>query len=39
LLLHFVEELKDVFPEEMKLSSIRLEETPSSFAEWFANDN
>ncbi|GBL34833.1 6-carboxy-5,6,7,8-tetrahydropterin synthase [Filimonas sp.] len=39
LLLHFVSILKDCFPTEMKLVSIRLEETPSSFAEWDQGDN
>ena len=39
LLLHFVETLKDLFPKEMSLVSIRLEETPTSYAEWNAGDN
>jgi 6-pyruvoyltetrahydropterin/6-carboxytetrahydropterin synthase len=39
LLLSFVEKLKPLFSEGKKLISIRLEETPTSFAEWNANDN
>jgi 6-pyruvoyltetrahydropterin/6-carboxytetrahydropterin synthase len=39
LLLSFVEKLKPLFSEEKKLVSIRLEETPTSFAEWNAGDN
>ena len=39
LLLYFVEELKDKFEHHCTLVSIRLEETPTSFAEWFAGDN
>jgi 6-pyruvoyltetrahydropterin/6-carboxytetrahydropterin synthase len=39
LLLSFVEILKPHFPLRMKLISIRLEETPTSFAEWNESDN
>jgi 6-pyruvoyltetrahydropterin/6-carboxytetrahydropterin synthase len=39
LLLDFVSRLKPLFPAAMKLTSIRLEETPSSFAEWNQGDN
>lgn len=39
LLLSFVEKLKPLFSEDKKLISIRLEETPTSFAEWNAGDN
>ena len=39
LLLNFVEKLTPFFTEEKKLVSIRLEETPTSFAEWNASDN
>jgi 6-pyruvoyltetrahydropterin/6-carboxytetrahydropterin synthase len=39
LLLNFVEQLTPFFTEEKKLVSIRLEETPTSFAEWNASDN
>ncbi len=39
LLLSFVEKLKPLFPVNNQLISIRLEETPTSFAEWNASDN
>ena len=39
LLLSFVEKLKPLFAQEMTLVSIRLEETPTSFAEWNVGDN
>lgn len=39
LLLHFVDILKDKFSISTPLTNIRLEETPSSFAEWFISDN
>lgn len=39
LLLSFVESLKPLFSKEMALVSIRLEETPTSFAEWNVGDN
>ena len=39
LLLRFVEKLKPLFAEEMALISIRLEETPTSYAEWNTGDN
>jgi 6-pyruvoyltetrahydropterin/6-carboxytetrahydropterin synthase len=39
LLLHFVDLLKDHFSTGPSLVSIRLEETPTSFAEWNAGDN
>jgi 6-pyruvoyltetrahydropterin/6-carboxytetrahydropterin synthase len=39
LLLSFVEKLKPLFSKEMALVSIRLEETPTSFAEWNVGDN
>lgn len=39
LLLHFVDSIKNLFPASVKLVSIRLDETPTSFAEWFLNDN
>jgi 6-pyruvoyltetrahydropterin/6-carboxytetrahydropterin synthase len=39
LLLSFVEKLKPLFPINNQLISIRLEETPTSFAEWNASDN
>ena len=39
LLLHFVEKLQGLFSEDMQLVSMRLEETPTSFAEWNVSDN
>ncbi len=39
LLLDFVQRLKPLFSDDMKLVSIRLEETPSSYAEWNIGDN
>lgn len=39
LLLHFVEMLQAHFRSEPMLIAARLEETPTSFAEWLAEDN
>lgn len=39
LLIDFVERIKKLLPENVKLHHIRLRETPNSFAEWFADDN
>ena len=39
LLLHFVDILKDKFSISTPLVNIRLEETLSSYAEWFIEDN
>lgn len=39
LLLHFVEKLKGCFGKDMHLVMMRLEETPTSYAEWNASDN
>ena len=39
LLLSFVAKLKPLFALNHQLISIRLEETPTSFAEWNASDN
>lgn len=39
LLLHFVTSIRNLFPAQIQLMSIRLDETPTSFAEWFLNDN
>ena len=35
----FAERLKSVLPEGVELHSLRLHETATSFAEWFAEDN
>jgi len=39
LLLDFVERLKDRFPENVRLFSMKLTETVTSHAEWYADDN
>jgi 6-pyruvoyltetrahydropterin/6-carboxytetrahydropterin synthase len=39
LLLYFVELLKPTFDINMQLVSVRLDETPSSYAEWQVTDN
>ncbi len=39
LLLDFVDRLSDKFNVSTPIFSIRLEETPTSFAEWFLEDN
>ncbi len=39
LLTDFVERIKNKLPNNIKLFSIRLNETSSSYAEWYASDN
>jgi 6-pyruvoyltetrahydropterin/6-carboxytetrahydropterin synthase len=39
LLLEFKNRIQGVLPEHIKLFSIRLDETPSSYAEWVLTDN
>ena len=39
LLLHFVNSIRELFPADVQLIGIRLEETPTSYAEWLLNDN
>lgn len=39
LLQDIVAKIKGQFPEECFLHSVKLEETPSSYAEWFYSDN
>lgn len=39
LTIYFVDEIKDKLPKNVELFSVRLYETPTSFAEWFAEDN
>ena len=39
LLSDMAEKLQKVLPSEVKLHSLKLVETPSSYAEWFATDN
>lgn len=39
LLIDFACVLKDKFPENLKLYSLKLRETSTSYAEWYAEDN
>lgn len=39
LLLHFVRSIQFLFPASVRLVSMHLDETPTSFAEWFLSDN
>lgn len=39
LLMDFVKRISRVLPDNVQLNNIKLEETPTSFAEWFAEDN
>ena len=39
MVIDFAEKIKNRLPEKIKLHSIRLQETDTSFAEWFASDN
>ena len=39
LLLHFVNLIKPRVPQGLHLISMKLEETPTSYAEWLADDN
>ena len=39
LLLDMVSKIKPELPENLELHSLKLVETPTSFAEWFAEDN
>ncbi|GGW24701.1 6-carboxytetrahydropterin synthase QueD [Arenibacter certesii] len=39
MVIHFAEKIKRRLPENIKLFSLRLQETDSSFAEWYASDN
>ncbi len=39
LLVDFLNKMSDKLPEGVNVNSIKLEETPTSFAEWFAEDN
>jgi 6-pyruvoyltetrahydropterin/6-carboxytetrahydropterin synthase len=38
MIAEMAEEIKGFLPENLKLYSLRLRETPSSYAEWFAGD-
>jgi 6-pyruvoyltetrahydropterin/6-carboxytetrahydropterin synthase len=39
MLSDFAERLLESLPDEVELYSLRLHETASSYAEWFAEDN
>lgn len=39
MILDFAERIKKRLPENIKLFSLKLQETETSFAEWFASDN
>lgn len=39
LLIDFLNRVKTEFPTNLQIHSIRLNETPTSYAEWFAADN
>lgn len=39
MVIDFAKKIKDRLPENIKLHSIKLQETESSFAEWFASEN
>ncbi len=39
MVIDFAERIKSRLPESIQLHSLRLQETESSFAEWFASDN
>jgi 6-pyruvoyltetrahydropterin/6-carboxytetrahydropterin synthase len=39
LLIHYADLIKPQLPSSLTLHSLFLRETPTSYAEWFANDN
>lgn len=39
LLIDFLNRIKSKLPDTITLNNIKLEETPTSFAEWYAEDN
>lgn len=39
MVIDFAKKIKDRLPKDIKLHSLRLQETETSFAEWFASDN
>jgi 6-pyruvoyltetrahydropterin/6-carboxytetrahydropterin synthase len=39
MVIDFAEKIKSRLPEHIKLHSLKLQETETSFAEWFADDN
>lgn len=38
LLIHFVTDVREALPPEVRLVAARLDETPTSYAEWFLSD-
>lgn len=39
MVIDFAKKIKDRLPNEIKLHSLKLQETETSFAEWYASDN
>jgi 6-pyruvoyltetrahydropterin/6-carboxytetrahydropterin synthase len=39
MVIDFAQKIKKRLPENIKLHSIKLQETDSSFAEWYASEN
>lgn len=39
MVIDFAQKIKPLLPEHIKLHSLRLKETQTSYAEWFASDN
>ncbi|MBS9774856.1 MAG: 6-carboxytetrahydropterin synthase [Tenacibaculum sp.] len=39
MIIDFAEKIKNQLPSNVKLHSLRLQETETSYAEWFANEN
>ena len=39
ILLDFAEKIKKRLPENIKLNSLKLQETETSYAEWYADEN
>jgi 6-pyruvoyltetrahydropterin/6-carboxytetrahydropterin synthase len=39
MVIDFAEKIKRRLPDTIQLHSLKLQETDSSFAEWFASDN
>ncbi len=39
MVLDFVDKIKDRLPENVQLHSLKLQETETAFAEWYASDN
>jgi 6-pyruvoyltetrahydropterin/6-carboxytetrahydropterin synthase len=39
MVIDFAQKIKNRLPDSIKLFSLKLQETETSFAEWFASDN